>query len=417
MMQASSAAAGTPGRAACDPTRTTPPQPCRHLPRRVCTAPIKRACISPGTVRVRTGPELQPEQARTVNDVLGDQAFMLTAASCDGIPVSPEMRQPDGSLRYRRATRRRPCGSRAGAACADAPPFSSQRLGVKPDAVARAERIREGSPGLGAGRQSRLLAERALDHGLPDRSRAFLKVASIDPSAVGPRRAHVFDRVSGDFMPRFLGFDDATIRCSSSRTCFRTRAGRPRGSRATSTSCSQRCARSPRRRSLACCRGSSTIPRRGGRRSRQIRRRSSAWGSPRKTGSSVPCRRCSMHPTPRGSTAIRSCTATCAATTCASASTVPSCSTGITQESATPHSTSPSGYRASCSKAGPSRGRSASTTLPRSSPASSQRRRDCLRPWVRRACAASNAPSGWRCRGRARCRSDLAAASAPSMTD
>jgi hypothetical protein len=81
---------------------------------------------------------------------------------------------------------------------------------VKPDAVARAERIlgKEAQDWARVDSRGYSLNEHWIT-GFTDRSRAFLKVASIDPSPQWVRdERHVFDCVSGDFMPRFLGFDD-----------------------------------------------------------------------------------------------------------------------------------------------------------------------------------------------------------------
>jgi hypothetical protein len=81
---------------------------------------------------------------------------------------------------------------------------------VKPDTVARAERLL-GSQAVSWAR----VASRGYslnDHWtvvLEDRTRAFLKEGSIDPSPqwIRDERA-VFDAVRGPFMPRFLGFED-----------------------------------------------------------------------------------------------------------------------------------------------------------------------------------------------------------------
>lgn len=81
---------------------------------------------------------------------------------------------------------------------------------MKPDAVARAERIL----GLEAENWARVVTRgySVNEHwiaGFADGSRAFLKLATVDPSPQWVRdERHVFECVSGPFMPRFLGFDD-----------------------------------------------------------------------------------------------------------------------------------------------------------------------------------------------------------------
>jgi hypothetical protein len=83
---------------------------------------------------------------------------------------------------------------------------------VKPDAVARAERIL----GLEAENWARVVSRgySVNEHwtvGFADGSRAFLKLASVDPSPQWVRdERHVFESVDGRFMPRFLGFEDGT---------------------------------------------------------------------------------------------------------------------------------------------------------------------------------------------------------------
>ena len=81
---------------------------------------------------------------------------------------------------------------------------------MKPDAVARAERIL----GTEAENWARVVSRgySINEHwtaGFADGSRAFLKLASVDPSPQWVRdERHVFACVSGPFMPRFLGFED-----------------------------------------------------------------------------------------------------------------------------------------------------------------------------------------------------------------
>ena len=81
---------------------------------------------------------------------------------------------------------------------------------MKPDAVARAERIL----GNEAENWARVVSRgySVNEHwtaGFADGSRAFLKLASVDPSPQWVRdERHVFECVSGPFMPRFLGFED-----------------------------------------------------------------------------------------------------------------------------------------------------------------------------------------------------------------
>jgi hypothetical protein len=81
---------------------------------------------------------------------------------------------------------------------------------VTPDAVARAERIL----GTEAENWARVVSRgySVNEHwtaGFADGSRAFLKLASVDPSPQWVRDEHrVFECVSGPFMPQLLGFDD-----------------------------------------------------------------------------------------------------------------------------------------------------------------------------------------------------------------
>ncbi|MCW2975251.1 MAG: hypothetical protein JWM06_532 [Actinomycetia bacterium] len=81
---------------------------------------------------------------------------------------------------------------------------------MKPDAVARAERIL----GIDAETWARVVSRgySVNEHwtvGFADGSRAFLKLASVDPSPQWVRdEQHVFECVDGPFMPRLLGFDD-----------------------------------------------------------------------------------------------------------------------------------------------------------------------------------------------------------------
>ena len=81
---------------------------------------------------------------------------------------------------------------------------------MKPDAVARAERIL----GTEAENWARVVSRgySINEHwtaGFADGSRAFLKLASVDPSPQWVRdERHVFECVSGLFMPRFLGYED-----------------------------------------------------------------------------------------------------------------------------------------------------------------------------------------------------------------
>jgi hypothetical protein len=81
---------------------------------------------------------------------------------------------------------------------------------LKPDAVARAESIL----GSEAENWARVVSRgySVNEHwtaGFTDGSRAFLKLASVDPSPQWVRDEHrVFECVSGRFMPKLLGFDD-----------------------------------------------------------------------------------------------------------------------------------------------------------------------------------------------------------------
>ena len=81
---------------------------------------------------------------------------------------------------------------------------------MTPDAVARSERVL----GLEAENWARIVSRgySVNEHwtvGFVDGSRAFLKLASVDPSPQWVRDEHrVFECVSGSFMPRLLGFDD-----------------------------------------------------------------------------------------------------------------------------------------------------------------------------------------------------------------
>lgn len=81
---------------------------------------------------------------------------------------------------------------------------------MKPDAVARAERIL----GAEAENWARVVSRgySVNEHwtvGFVDGSRAFLKLASVDPGPQWVRdERHVFESVDGPFMPRFLGFED-----------------------------------------------------------------------------------------------------------------------------------------------------------------------------------------------------------------
>jgi hypothetical protein len=81
---------------------------------------------------------------------------------------------------------------------------------LKPEAVARAEEIL----GSEAANWARVVSRgySVNEHwtaGFTDGSRAFLKLASIDPSPQWIRdEHHVFECVSGRFMPKLLGFDD-----------------------------------------------------------------------------------------------------------------------------------------------------------------------------------------------------------------
>jgi hypothetical protein len=81
---------------------------------------------------------------------------------------------------------------------------------MKPDAVVRAERILEAEAETWARIVSRGYSVN--EHwtvGFTDGSRAFLKVASVDPSPQWVRdERHVFSCVKGPFMPLFLGFED-----------------------------------------------------------------------------------------------------------------------------------------------------------------------------------------------------------------
>jgi hypothetical protein len=81
---------------------------------------------------------------------------------------------------------------------------------MKPDAVTRAERIL----GTEAENWARVVSRgySINEHwtaGFADGSRAFLKLASVDPSPQWVRdERHVFECVDGAFMPLFLGFED-----------------------------------------------------------------------------------------------------------------------------------------------------------------------------------------------------------------
>jgi hypothetical protein len=81
---------------------------------------------------------------------------------------------------------------------------------MTPDAVSRAERIL----GVEAENWARVVSRgySVNEHwtaGFVDGSRAFLKLASVDPSPQWVRdERRVFDCVSGAFMPRLLGFED-----------------------------------------------------------------------------------------------------------------------------------------------------------------------------------------------------------------
>jgi Phosphotransferase enzyme family len=81
---------------------------------------------------------------------------------------------------------------------------------MTPDAIARAERIL----GVEAENWARIVSRgySVNEHwtaGFVDGSRAFLKLASVDPSPQWVRDEwHVFESVSGPFMPRLLGFED-----------------------------------------------------------------------------------------------------------------------------------------------------------------------------------------------------------------
>jgi hypothetical protein len=81
---------------------------------------------------------------------------------------------------------------------------------MKPDAVTRAERIL----GTEAENWARVVSRgySINEHwtaGFADGSRAFLKLASVDPSPQWVRdERHVFECVDGPFMPLFLGFED-----------------------------------------------------------------------------------------------------------------------------------------------------------------------------------------------------------------
>jgi hypothetical protein len=81
---------------------------------------------------------------------------------------------------------------------------------LKPDAVARAERILGSEAENWARVDSRGYSVN--EHwiaGFADKRRAFLKLASVDPSPQWVRdERHVFDCVSGSFMPLLLGFED-----------------------------------------------------------------------------------------------------------------------------------------------------------------------------------------------------------------
>jgi Phosphotransferase enzyme family len=81
---------------------------------------------------------------------------------------------------------------------------------VKPDAVSRAERIL----GTEAENWARVVSRgySVNEHwtaGFVDGRRAFLKLASVDPSPQWVRDEHrVFECVTGSFMPQLLGFED-----------------------------------------------------------------------------------------------------------------------------------------------------------------------------------------------------------------
>ncbi len=272
-----------------------------------------------------------------------------SSRACDG---------PTGASATRRATRRRRCGSprrRCRRYSADRSRFASVAA-LKPDAVERAEQIlgKEALDWARVDSRGYSVNEHWIA-GFADKSRAFLKVASVDPSPQWVRdERHVFDCVVGAVhaaLPRFRRRRPAAAHprghVPGRALAAAVAAGRRRpGARRAR-------ARLPLRRSPASCRACRRAVSAGleGRRSR-----SGAVPRPRarsrRSGSSVRCRRCSRRRTRRCSTANRSCTATCAATTSACAAAAPCCSTGITRASAIPRSTSPSGCRASRSKAG-----------------------------------------------------------------
>ena len=81
---------------------------------------------------------------------------------------------------------------------------------MKPDAVTRAERILGAEAENWARVDSRGYSVN--EHWIArfaDGTRAFLKIASVDSSPQWVRdERHVFDCVTGSFMPLFLGFDD-----------------------------------------------------------------------------------------------------------------------------------------------------------------------------------------------------------------
>jgi hypothetical protein len=81
---------------------------------------------------------------------------------------------------------------------------------LKPDAVERAEQIlgKEALDWARVDSRGHSVNEHWIA-GFADKSRAFLKVASVDPSPQWVRdERHVFDCITGPFMPRFLGFED-----------------------------------------------------------------------------------------------------------------------------------------------------------------------------------------------------------------
>ena len=179
-------------------------------------APIARALAF---LRTREQPdggfELQQGTGSNVQSTAwAIQAFVAARAkppaaafgSCSGCVARTEASASPRAMRQRRCGypgRRSPRCSGGRSRCASVSP-------LKPEAVARAEEIL----GSEAENWARVVSRgySVNEHwtaGFADGSRAFLKLASIDPSPQWVRdEHHVFECVSGPFMPKLLGFDD-----------------------------------------------------------------------------------------------------------------------------------------------------------------------------------------------------------------